>query len=574
MWAAVVTDQDARSCHARIIESRRSGGIRNPCPTGSGISRSSVSSSSADRVDQIATAMSKPAFYPDGPDRVEVRETHISWVFLTGERAFKLRKAVVFPFLDYGSSARRRHMCEEEVRLGRRLAPELYLGVRSVVARDGGFALSEAGDPDALEHLVAMRRFDEGHTLAARLVAGSVTEADVRAVARCVARFHSTAERAPPGSFGPPQVAATVSENFTTLLAFAGDIGDPRLAAAHRFAVAFLHGRHDQLAARADGGHVRDCHGDLRAEHVVFDEGGVQIFDPVEFDPALRLIDVGADLAFLEMELVDQGRADLARALVEAYRSAGGDDGGDSLLAFYSAYRAWVRAKVACLRAGELPDAEARQRGLQHARRLAALGERLSWRARGQLVLVVCGAAATGKTTLAEALAAVSGLVRLSSDVVRKELAGLTPAARAPAEEYSEEASLRTYRELGSRASAEAARGGAVVDATFRRRSHRGAFFAGFGEGLPRPLFVECRAPADVVVARARRREADPRRVSDASPEIAARQLAEFEPLDEVDPEQHVLTRTDRDVHAVVDAVEAALDARLAGGGMAVVCYE
>ena len=526
-----------------------------------------MATQSSDRIEQIAAAMAKPGFYPDRPPRVEVCETHISWVFLAGERAFKLRKPVVFPFLDYGTPKRRRHMCEEEVRLGRRLAPALYLDVQAVVPHEGGFALADADHREALEHVVAMRRFDEARTLAARLGEGSATEQDVRELARHIARFHSVAEPAPPGSFGPPQVAATVSENFTTLLAFADEIGDPRLAAAHRFAVAFLHGRHPALAARVASGHVRDCHGDLRAEHVILDEGGVAIFDPVEFDPALRLIDVAADLAFLVMELVEAGRDELARALVDEYRSAGGDDGGDALLAFYAAYRAWVRAKVACLRAAELPAGDARQRELEHARALAALGERLSWRARRPLVLVVCGASATGKTHLAAALSAASGLAHLGSDFVRKELAGLAPERRAPQLEYSEEASLRTYRELGVRACAAAARGGAIVDATFRRRAHRDAFAAGYGDGPPTPVFVECRAPAEIVAERARRRELDPRRVSDATPEIAARQLLEFEPLDEADPDRHVIVRTDRDAGAIVDAVEAALDVGLAREG-------
>jgi uncharacterized protein len=522
---------------------------------------------SSDRIEEIAAAMAGPSFYPHRPPRVEVRETLISWVFLAGELAFKLRKEVVFPFLDYGTPDRRRHMCEEEIRLGRRLAPALYLGVRAVVPRDGGFALAAAGHEEALEHVVAMRRFDEAATLAARVEKGGVTEADVRALARHIARFHSAVEAAPPGSFGPPQVAATVSENFTTLLAFTDEIGHPRLAAAHRFAVAFLHGRHAQLAARVASGHVRDCHGDLRAEHVILEEGGVAIFDPVEFDPALRLIDVAADLAFLVMELVEAGHEELAAALVDEYRVAGGDDGGDALLAFYAAYRAWVRAKVACLRAGELPPGEGRRRELEHARGLAGLGERLSWRARRPLVLVVCGASATGKTHLADALAAASGLAHLSSDRVRKELAGLPPEGRAPLREYSEEASMRTYGELGARASAAATRGGAVVDATFRRRAHRDAFAAGYGDRSPAPVFVECRAPAPVVAERARRREVEPGRVSDATAEIAARQLREFERLDEVDAERHVTVRTDRDLEAIVDAVEAALDARLAREG-------
>jgi aminoglycoside phosphotransferase family enzyme/predicted kinase len=511
----------------------------------------------------IAAAMSDPGFYSDPPDEVEVRETHISWVFLAGDRAFKLRKAVVFPFLDYGSAERRRHMCEEELRLGRRLAPELYVGIHAVVPRDSGFALAPPDDPEAREHVVEMRRFDEGRTLAALLERGEVVESDIRALARHIARVHAEAGPAPSDSFGPPQVAATVTENFTTLLAYADEIGDPRLAAAHRFGVAFLHGRHGDLAARANEGHARECHGDLRAEHVVLSGDGVAIFDPVEFDAALRNIDVAADLAFLVMELAEAGRADLARVLVEEYRAAGGDDGGDVLLAFYAVYRAWVRAKVACLRAGELSPGAARQRELDHARELAALADRLSWRARGPLVLVVCGAAGTGKTHLAEALAAGSGMPHLSSDRVRKELAGVEPTARAPLREYSEEASLRTYRELGRRA-ANVAHGGVIVDATFRRSAHRQAFAEGYAGSGPSPVFVECRAPAAVVAERARRREIDATRVSDATPEIAARQLAEFEPLDEVAPGSDLLVRTDREVAEAIDEIEAALDAQLA----------
>jgi uncharacterized protein len=514
--------------------------------------------------EQIAAAMSEPGFYEPAAAGVEVRETHISWVFLAGERALKLRKAVVFPFLDYGTPERRLEMCEAELRLGRRLAPDLYLGLRAVVPRDDGFALAEAGADGACEHVVEMRRFDEARTLAALLERDEVSEADIRAVARRIAEFHAGSPPSPPGSFGAPQVAATVSENFTTLLGFADEIGDPRLAAAHRFAVAFLHGHHAELAARSVGGRVRECHGDLRAEHVILDAGRVEVFDPVEFDADLRHIDVGADLAFLVMELAEAGRGDLGRALVDEYRAAGGDDGGDALLRFYAVYRAWVRAKVACLRAGELQEGEARERELGHARALAELAERLSWRARQPLTLVVCGPAASGKTVLAEALSTASGLPHLSSDVVRKRLAGLDPHQRAPLETYSEAASLRTYAELGAEA---ASAGGAVVDATFRRRTHRDAFRQGYGRAAPEPVYVECRAPAAVIAERARRREGDPSRASDATAEIAARQLVEFEPLDDVDADVHVGIRTDRPLADVVDEVEAVLDARLGRSG-------
>jgi hypothetical protein len=501
--------------------------------------------------------MRSPDFYPDAPASVEIVESHISWVFLAGERAFKLRKPVVFPFLDYGTPDRRREMCEEEVRLGRRLAPDLYLGVRPLVRSDGGWALGASGDPGE-EHVVEMRRFDEAYTLAALVSRSEADPALMRSVARHVAAFHRAAEPAPPGSFNAGAVVATVSENFGTLLPYADALDSRKLAAAHRFAVAFLHARHEQLEDRATRGFARDCHGDLRAEHVILEGGSVEVFDPVEFDPALRRIDVCADLAFLVMDLIAAGADDLAATLISEYEAAGGDHGGRSLLFFYAAYRAWVRAKVACLRAGELAPAE-RAPPLTEARHFAELARRLAWRARGRLVIVVCGASATGKTQLAERVASVSGLPHLSSDVVRKGLAGLAPQQRAPESEYSDDMSMRTYRELGARAAGKP--DGAIVDATFRRTAHRAAFAEAFGG---QALFVECLAPAAVVAERAARRDLDRERVSDATAEIAARQRGEFEPLDEVAPGAHLPLRTDRPVDELLAELEVWLDARMA----------
>jgi aminoglycoside phosphotransferase family enzyme/predicted kinase len=510
-------------------------------------------------------ALRSAAFYPHRPETVEVVETHISWVFLAGDRVFKLRKPVVFPFLDYGTPERRRHMCEEEVRLGRRLAADVYVGVRPLVERDGaGWTLGEFGD-EGNEYVVEMRRFDEERTLAALLRKGDADEATMSAVAARLAAFHDDAAPAPPGSFDPEAVAATVSENFSTLLPYELALGRPLLAGAHRYAVSFLHAHSELIEQRTEQGFVRDCHGDLRAEHVIVEDEGVAVFDPVEFDPSLREIDVAADLAFLVMDLMDAGADTLAETLVREYAAAGGDHGGEPLLYFYAAYRALVRSKVACLRAGELPPTEARSESLAAARRLARLARRLAWRARRPLVLVLCGASATGKTYVAEALSALSGLPHLSSDLVRKELVGVAPTQRAPQGSYSEQASIDTYRELGVRA-ARLSSIGAVVDATFRRRSHRAGFNAAFGA---KAVFVECRAPAGVVAQRAARRESDPQRVSDATPLIAAHQLAEFEPLDEVSPDLHLTLRTDRPLEALLDELEAALDARLSSAGPA-----
>jgi len=309
---------------------------------------------------------------------------------------------------------------------------------------------------------------------------------------------------------------------------------------------------------------VRDGHGDLRLEHVILGEE-IEIFDPLEFDPALRQIDVLADMAFLVMDFAAAGREDLADLLASEYRAAAGESDTHQLLWFYAAYRAWVRAKVQSLRGEQLAPGAERDVELAEARRLAELGARLAWRARQPLLLVVCGGSATGKTHLASALAETSGLPHISSDVVRKELAGLDLHERAVEEEYSEQANLRTYRELGARAATAAH--GAIVDATFRHRDHRTAFASAYGERAPRPLFVECRAPAATIADRARRRASDSDRVSDATPALAARMIHEFDPLDEVPPGAHLALRTDRPVEMAIADVETALDARIGPPG-------
>lgn len=504
-----------------------------------------------------------PSVSPIRLPRAELVETHISWVFLTIDRAYKVKKPVVFPFVDYRDPVRRRELCEEEVRLNRRLAPDLYLGVRGLVRNGAEWRLTDPDDPAATEWAVEMRRFDERCTLAALVEAGTARPDQVAAVGELIAGFHrGAAERSPVDAAAG--VARKIEENFDTL-AETGPIAPRELAAARRFSSAFLAAREGHIQARAAAGLVRDCHGDLRAEHVVFGEN-IEIFDCVEFDPALREIDVGADLAFLVMDLTHSGRDDLVAELVRAYRSAGGDPGDDALLAFFATYRAWVRAKVAALRAGELePGPGPRAAAVEDARALAATARRFAWRARGPELLVVCGGSATGKTHLARRLAAIAGWAHLGSDVVRKALLGLDPTRRAPPEAYSAAMSESTYEELGRLARAELAAGmGVIVDATFRFGRDREAFARGLGAPAPGALFLQCRAPAAELARRAAERERDAGRVSDADPAQVELQRQQFDPLDEVPPHDHVALRTDRPVEEIVDDVEDALDARLA----------
>ena len=522
------------------------------------------SSIAAVSVDDVCAALARPDFYPDRPDHVDVCETLISWVFLAGDRAYKLKKPLVLPFLDYGTAQQRREMCREEVRLNRRLAPDLYLGVRAVAASADGVALAAEDDSRAVDYLVEMRRYDERCTLAAKLERGELKRGEVVALARGLARFHARARRV--AAVGVPVLAVErrMTENFHELLAIVEQRAEVEwVLALERFAHAFVVAHAPMLDARARRGLVREVHGDLRAEHVLFDET-LQVVDCIEFDRGLRELDVADDLAFLVMDLAAVGGERFARTLVGAYRDAGGDPGEDRLIAFYAAYRALVRAKVSLLRAAQYP-ALSSEHGHQSAaaRDLLAVAERFSWRARLPLVIVICGVPAAGKSHLAEALAEVSGLPHLSSDVTRKRLARIRPDQRAPGAVYGADFNRLTYAELGRRAARETgACGGALVDATFRHRADRDAFAEAFGDAAPL-LFVECRAPARVLAERAALRDRQPRRVSDASLSVVVRERSAWESLDELPPEAHVTLRSDRPVEAQLADLLALLDRRI-----------
>jgi aminoglycoside phosphotransferase family enzyme/predicted kinase len=481
--------------------------------------------------------MLEPSLYPRTPASVELRDTHISWVFLAGERAYKVKKPVVFPFLDYGTLARRRRMCHEEVRLNRRLAPRIYLGVVGISRSGDRYSLTVEEDPQAIEYAVEMRRVEEDRSLDALVGRGELDAAHLAAVAARLARFHAAAPAAPPMRLGLEVLVDTMEENLATLREAGDGILDPgRLDAAERFTRGVLASRGAELASRAQAGRVRDCHGDLRAEHVIVPSGGdLYVYDCVEFNPALRQIDVAADLAFLVMDLARLGAEGSALQLVEDYRGSGGDPGDEWLIAFFAAYRAWVRAKVACLRALELGGDDPERAGPEaQACGLLDLGHRFAWRARRPMLLVVSGVAASGKTTLARRLAELSGWQHISSDLTRKRLAGLEPTERGSERHYSPELTARTYAEMGGAARAELARhGGAIVDATFHRRAERAAFSERLGDPPGPILVVHCTAPVELLLERVRARKGDRDRVSDAGVEVVRGQLEALDPVDQ-----------------------------------------
>jgi aminoglycoside phosphotransferase family enzyme len=294
----------------------------------------------------LVASLEDPRVYGE-IDAIQVRETAISWVFLAETRAYKLKKPVRLAFVNYSTPARRRAKCHEEVRLNRRLAPEVYLGVRAIVRDGDRVRLAHSGHAHAIDHVVEMRRYDETATAAAVLLRGEAIP--IGAIGEQLAAFHAAA----PARRPPSAVAAFRVLLDANLAALRALLPARALVVSHqeRLARAFLHDHGRELERRARLGCVRDGHGDLRAEHVLLTRPPAMV-DCAEFDAARRAIDVGADLACLKVDLAARGDPAIADELVAAYRKAGGDPGDERLLDFWCAYQSQVAARIVLSRHG------------------------------------------------------------------------------------------------------------------------------------------------------------------------------------------------------------------------------
>ena len=464
---------------------------------------------------------------------VAVHETHASWVFVAGERAYKVKKPLSLGFLDYSTLELRHRACLEEVRVNQELAPGIYLGVCAIVKTATGFALTaDDQETEAVEYAVVMSSFDQAHTLTGLIAAETLAPEHLTAVAARLSRFHRDAPLVSGG--GVAQVLAQWRKNLRELRA-ADRVLELPIELAEGFGAAFARVHGQKIERRRLTGWVRDGHGDLRCEHVLATPS-VKIVDRIEFDASLRHGDIASDLAFLTMDLEFRGQSWAAEQLLQAYRESGIDPGSEALLSFYGAERALVRAKVALIAAAEHEDLS-RAESLAEALSLWKLAERLCWRARAPLAIVVCGPPGSGKSTLAGELARRSGFAVRSSDAVRKSAAGLQPTERASPEHYTHRFTHHTYELLAGEAREVIAGGaGVIVDATCGSRVERSTLLGRLrATGAPR-LVVRCEIPLEVAQRRAQERLQDPNRVSDANPEIVAEQYRSFQPLEELAP--------------------------------------
>jgi uncharacterized protein len=450
---------------------------------------------------------------PDLTPFAGATETHSGVVFFVGDFAYKMKKPVDLGFLDFRTREARERACHREVELNRRLAPDVYLGVADITGVDG----------EPCDHLVVMKRMPTDRRLASLVLAGADVTADLRQIAHLLAAFHAAAasSRTAATAASSPILAARWEDNHRTMAPFLGTVLDAEVAEATiGLARRYLAGRGPLFQARIDGGRAVDGHGDLLADDIFCLDDGPRILDCLEFDDELREGDVLADAAFLAMDLERLGRADLSARFLAHYQELTGDNWPASPAHHHIAYRAHVRAKVACVRAAQGDSQAAGQAAL-----LLALSHEHLERARVRLVLVG-GLPGTGKSTVAAGLGRALDAVVIRSDEVRKELLGLAPTDAAPAPygrgAYTSESTEATYEAMLERAGSLLAVGESVVldatwlDPVWRQRAQELARTA-----VADSAEIRCTVPMEVAAARMRVRTASGGDPSDATPEIA-----------------------------------------------------
>ena len=497
--------------------------------TGAG-DRAQDAKSSPFTIDELLT----PAAFPHPVTRLEMRQTNISYVILTGPFAYKIKKCVKLEFIDTSTLALRRHLCEEELRLNRHLAADLYLDVVAVTRQAGGLRVGGGGE--IIDYAVRMKQFEVSQELSELLKRGEVTPQELVDLARRLAHFHADAPKASANTdfAHTRQLRDAVLETLAILLSHLdADAKLPELEFLAGWTHNYLRDSLPELRKREALGFIRECHGDLHARNVVRWGGELVPFDCLEFDPKLRWIDIMNDVAFLVMDLTAYDRKDLEFAFLNAYLEQTGDYDGVRHLAFYAVYRALVRAMVDSLGAQSDP---AQRQEFQRRLRVRVKTAVTFVNRPAPALIIMHGLSGSGKSWLSEQLIPGMGAVRIRSDLERKRLAGAQASAvgHGGLQQglYDPQRSRRTYARLLECAESCLHAGlNVIVDAAFLVGVERRLFRElAAGRGLPF-IIVLCEADRGVLVQRMENRRqlhVDP---SDADAGVLDWQLSHTEPL-------------------------------------------
>ncbi len=512
--------------------------------------------------DDLLAALQSPDGYPYRPERIELVQTHISIVALAPPYVYKVKKPVDFDFLDFSTLDERCHYCEREVELNRRLCAPIYEGVVPISQTNAGLRLED--DSNVVEYAVKMKYLDHAHFLDQTSQRGELRRADLDRVVNKLTAFYD--ERDPTPEIAAAGRTARIKENTDENFEQTADHVDTLLSRpaydAIRYATNRFYDQHARLLnRRRAGGHIVDAHGDLRLEHIHLTPDHVCIYDCIEFNERFRHIDVANDIAFLAMDLDVHGRPDLARYVVRRMSEALDDPELPRLVDFYKNYRAFVRGKVKGLQSAEpeIPAGE-RAESQRRARRFYQWALRYSVSGSHPLVIVVMGGVGTGKSTQANALGEALGWEVVSSDRVRKSIAGVPLYERADdatrEQLYTSEMSQKTYDQLIDTAVEYGQdEHGIVLDATFSRRAHRDRLRERLAEEEIPHVFVELTADPDTLKQRLAAREHKADVVSDARLPDFDMLMARYEPPDALEDPFHIHASADADPNETTTSI-------------------
>ena len=480
----------------------------------------------------LVDSLMSPAAFNHPVSSVELVETHISWLILTDEYVYKLKKPIVLDFLDFGDIERRKFYCEEEIRLNKPWAPDIYLDVVPVSLENSQAVFAGSGTP--VDYAVRMRRFDQEMRLDAQLEHGKLLAADMQELARNIAQRHAGAEIAAQ-VHRDRFVSLTVEFIWDNIAALEGFIDAAQLNSLRQWTAAELEKTGSELGRRFDDGFVRDCHGDLHLANLVRLPDGITTFDCIEFNVDLRRIDVVCDVAFLIMDLVSRQRHDLAAHFLNRYLECTGDYAGVILLNLYFVYRCLVRAKVAVILGQQHETDGGGATDPEEAHRYCDMAQRQIAR-RNPLLVVMSGFSGSGKTWVSEQIMAAMPAVRVRSDTERKRMSGLDETQDSDSAVgkglYTEKKSRDVYARLFKHAATILESDhNVILDAAFLSTADRAKALHTAKNCGCQAAILEVRAPHDVLRKRIQSRSSRAEDASEAGLDVLEHQIETAEPL-------------------------------------------